>query len=151
MSHRTVQDVTKEILYELDQIIFPFTPFEVKGSYCSQLRLADLIQDDILYLRDMVEWWLEDREDKQWEMKNDKISQQVLRTLKGINMDTIQLISFSDEEEVEEEDYTEMMISYIVKLGMMATTLSEWMKFLLKQEKLLLKSEEVHCSLGMFL
>jgi hypothetical protein len=33
----------------------------------------------------------------------------------------------------------------------MATTLSEWMKFLLKQEKLLLKSEEVHCSLGMFL
>ena len=27
---KTIQDVTGEILFELDQIVFPFIPFEVK-------------------------------------------------------------------------------------------------------------------------
>ena len=124
--HKTVQDITKEILFELDQIIFPFTPFEFEDNRCSQLRLADLIQDDIFYLRDMLEWWLEDREKEQWEMKNSRFTRQILRTLKGINMDEIQLFSFSDGKEKDVEDYTEMLLSYIINLGMLATALSEW-------------------------
>ena len=149
--HKTVQDITKEILFELEQIIFPFTPFEVKGSKCSQLRLADLLLDDVEYLYEMLTWWVEDRENYQWEAKSNKYSHNTLRTLREIDIDSITLCSITDGQELDEEYYSDMLLSYIVKLGVIVTTMSEWMEFLLKKETLLLKSEEVHCSLGMFL
>ena len=150
--HSTVQDVTKEILSEVDQIVFPFTPFEVKGSdLCSQHRLGDLLRDDIEYLYEMLTWWVEDRENLQWETKGDKYPKALLRDLRGIDMDSVSLCTVTDDQESDENYYTDMLLSYIVKLGVIVTTLSEWMKFLLKQETLLLKSEEVHCSLGVFI
>lgn len=39
--HKTLQDVSKEILFELDQINYPLIPFEIKGSECPQLKIAD--------------------------------------------------------------------------------------------------------------
>ena len=150
--HNTVQDVTKEILSEVDQIVFPFTPFEAKGSnFCSQHRLADLLRDDVEYLYEMLTWWVEDRENLQWETKGDKYPKALLQDLRGIDMDSVSLCTVFDDQESDENYYTDMLLSYIVKLGVIVTALSEWMKFLLKQETLLLKNEEVHCSLGMFL
>ena len=149
--HRTVQDISKEILCEVEQIVFPFTPFEVKGSKCSQLRLADLLLDDVEYLYEMLTWWVEDRENYRWETKSNRYSYKTLRTLREIDIDSITLCSITDGQELDEEYYNDMLLSYIVKLGVIVTTMSEWMEFLLKKETLFLKSEEVHCSLGMFL
>ena len=150
--HKTIQDVTREILFEVDQIVFPSTPFITKGSeYCSQLRLADLIADDVFYLKDMLSWWLEDRENESWEIKSTNRSQRILHTLKGINMEAIKLCSFYEDKEIDESHYTEMVLSYIIKLGMIVSSLSDWMKFLSRQETMHGKEEEIHCSLGVIL
>jgi len=134
MLHKTTQDVTKEILFELDQINYPLIPFEIKGSECSQLRIADSIKSDILFIRDLIQLWIEDRSSEKWKMESFKVSQKILRGLKSINMDEITLYSITDGEELDVKYYTEMLLSYLVKLGMIATTLSQWMDYLLDQE-----------------
>lgn len=132
--HKTLQDVTKEILFELDQINYPLIPFEIKGSECSQLRISDSIKSDILFIRDLIQLWIEDRSSEKWKMESFKVSQKILRGLKSINMDEITLYSITDGEELDVKYYTEMLLSYLVKLGMIATTLSQWMDYLLDQE-----------------
>jgi len=150
-TYTTVQDITEQILLEVDQIEFPFTPFLVEGIEHDQLRLADLIQDDILYLRDMMEWWLEDREKEKWKVDNKKVPLRVIRCLRSIHLDSLTLFSLTDGEEADNQDYTDMLLSYIVNLGMIATTLSDWMHYLLKQEQIYFRIEEIHCALGVVL
>lgn len=142
MLHKTLQDVTKEILFELDQINYPIIPFEIKGSECSQLKIADSIKSDILFIRDLIQFWIEDRSSEKWKMEDSKMSQKVLRGLKSINMDEIELYSITDGEELDVKYYTEMLLSYLIKLGMIATTLSQWMDYLLDQETA--NNDELH-------
>ena len=94
---------------------------------------------------------VEDRENESWEIKNTNRSQRILHTLKGINMEAIKLYSFYEDKEIDESYYTEMVLSYIIKLGMIVSSLSDWMKFLSRQEIKHGKEKEIHCSLGVIL
>ena len=105
----------------------------------------------MLYIRDMMEWWLEDREVEYWECKNRKLFRSVLKIVKGTNMNDITLFSLTYDEEETTEDSTDMILSYIVSLQMIVIALSDWMEHLLSQERLHTGKEETHCSLGMFL
>ena len=62
-------------------------------------------------------------------------------------MDEIELYSITDGEELDVKHYSNMLLSYLVKLGMIATTLSEWMKFLLNQERAHIEDGRVYNSL----
>ena len=150
-THRTVQEATSIILDDVDQIVFPLSPFEVNGKEKSILRLADVIKSDLLYIRDMMEWWLEDREVEYWECENRKLFRSVLKIVKRTNMSNITLFSLACDEEETTEDCTDMILSYIVSLQMIVIVLSDWMEYLLSQERLRIGKEETHCSLGMFL
>ena len=145
--HKSLQDVTKEVLFELDQITYPLVPFEIKGRECCHLKMAERMQSDIIFARDLIQLWNEDRSSEEWKIENYKISQKTLRGLKGINMNEIVLYSITDGEELDVNYYTEMLLSYLVKLGMIATLLSQWMKYLLNQERVHIQNGEIHFSL----
>lgn len=145
--HKTLQDLTREILFELDQIEYPLIPFGIRGRECPQLKIAEMMHSDIVFKTDLIHKWLEDRSTEEWKMENFKISQKILKGIKGIHMDEIELYSITDGEELDAKYYTTMLLSYLVKLGMIATHLSQWMKLLLNQERVHSKNEEVHYSL----
>lgn len=145
--HKTLQDLSKEVLFEIDQIAYPLIPFEIKGRECCHLKMAERMQSDIIFARDLIQLWNEDRSSEEWKMENYKVSQKVLRGLKSINMDEIVLYSITDGEELDVNYYTVMLLFYLVKLGMIATLLSQWMKYLLNQERVHIKDGEIHYSL----
>ena len=142
-----MQSITKEIVFELDQIRYPLIPFEIKGREYCHLKMAERMQFDIFFVRDLIQLWNEDRSSEEWKMDNCNISQKTLRGLKGINMDEIELYTISDGEEFDVNFYTNMLLSYLVKLGMITTILMQWMEFLLNQERAHVKNGELHHSL----
>lgn len=143
---KTVQDVTREILYIVEHYEFPDCPFLIKGPRTLLCQKINGIRSDIILIKALIEWWLEDRFHENWKMEDSSLPQRILGSLKEITMDDVVLCSVVPGGPLEESHHAEILFSYILRLNRIKENLSRWMGYLILQE--IRRNEEIfHISL----
>ncbi|MFX0037175.1 MAG: hypothetical protein ACFE9I_16205 [Candidatus Hermodarchaeota archaeon] len=131
---KTVQDVTKEILYILDHYDFPDIILHIKGRKYPYLEKIHTLKCDIASIKELIEKWYRRRCHEKWKHEYNAHSQKIIQNLLSITMKNISFCFLIVEERPKEINYNKMLKSYTAKLNKIITNLSSWIDYLCKLE-----------------
>ncbi|MFX1328451.1 MAG: hypothetical protein ACFE91_10010 [Promethearchaeota archaeon] len=131
---KTVQDITREILYIMDQYDFPDQIFQIKGRKYLYLEEIHALKCEVAYIKELMEKWYRRRYREKWKHEYNAHSQKVIQNLCSITMKNISFCFLIVEERPKEINYNKMLKSYAAKLNKIIMNLSSWIEYLYQIE-----------------
>ncbi len=127
---KTVQDVTREILYIVDQYDFPDQIFQIKGRKYPYLEEIHALKCEVAYIKELMEKWYKRRHLEKWKHEYNAHSQKVIQNLRSITMKNIYFCFLIRDERPKEINYYKMLQAYAAKLNKIIMNLSSWIEYL---------------------